>query len=50
MVGIRSLTQINLADLKRIAGGYSSDSKYAVSYKETGNCISLLKGADGIVV
>ena len=40
MIETRSLTELNLSDLKRIAGGYSSDSKYAVSYKETGSCIS----------
>ena len=40
MIETRSLTTLNLSDLKRVAGGYSSDSKYAVSYKETGSCIS----------
>ena len=40
MVEIRTLTQLSLADLKRIASGYSSDSKYAVVYTETENCVS----------
>ena len=40
MIETRSLTKLNLSDLKRVAGGYSSDSKYAVSYKETGSYIS----------
>ena len=39
MVEIRSLTQINLADLRRVASGYSSDSKYAVVHTEAGNCV-----------
>lgn len=40
MIEIRSLTQLNLADLKRVASGYSSDSKYAVVYTETESCVS----------
>ena len=40
MVEIRSLTKLSLADLKRIASGYSSDSKYAVVYTETENCVT----------
>ena len=40
MVEIRPLTQINLVDLRRIASGYSSDSKYAVGHTEAGNCVS----------
>ena len=40
MVEIRSLMQINLADLRRVASGYSSDSKYAVVHIEAGNCVS----------
>ena len=40
MVEIRSLTKLSLADLKRIASGYSSDSKYAVVYTETESCVS----------
>lgn len=40
MIETRSLAKLNLSDLKRVAGGYSSDSKYAVSYKETGSYIS----------
>ena len=39
MVKIRSLTQLNLADLKRVASGYSADSKYGVVYTETENCV-----------
>ena len=40
MVEIRSLTKLSLADLKRIASGYSSDSKYAVVHTETEACIT----------
>ncbi len=40
MIEIRSLVQLTLTDLKRIASGYSSDSKYAVSHTETESCIS----------
>ncbi len=40
MIEIRSLTRLSLADLKRVASGYSSNSKYAVSYRETGSCVS----------
>lgn len=32
MIEIRSLIDLNLADLKHVAGGYSSDSKYVVMY------------------
>ena len=40
MVEIRSLTKLSLVDLRRIASGYSSDSKYAVVYTETESCVS----------
>ena len=40
MVEIRSLTKLSLADLRRVASGYSSDSKYTVSHRETGSCVS----------
>ena len=40
MIELRSLTRLNLADLKRVASGYSSDSKYAVSHTETESCVS----------
>ena len=40
MVEIRSLTTLSLADLKRVASGYSSDSKYAVVHTETESCVS----------
>ena len=40
MIEMRSLTKLNLADLKRVASGYSSDSKYAVVHTETESCIS----------
>ena len=40
MVEIRPLTQLSLADLRRTASGYSSDSKYAVAYTETESCVS----------
>ena len=40
MIEIRSLGQLTLTDLKRIASGYFSDSKYAVSHTETESCVS----------
>ena len=40
MIEVRPLTGLNLADLKRVASGYSSSSKYAVSYTETESCVS----------
>ena len=40
MVEIRSLSKLSLADLKRIASGYSSDSKYVVVYAETEACVT----------
>ena len=40
MIEMRSLTKLNLADLKRVASGYSSDSKYAVVHTETESCVS----------
>lgn len=32
MIGIRPLTELSLSDLERVASGYSSDSKYVVTY------------------
>ena len=40
MIEIRSLTELSLADLKRIASGYSSDSKYAVIHTTMESCVS----------
>ena len=40
MVETQPLTKLSLADLKRVASGYSSDSKYAVVYTETESCFS----------
>ena len=40
MIEARSLTQVNLTDLKRVASGYFSDSKYAVVHTETESCVS----------
>ncbi len=40
MIEIRSLTELDLADLKRVASGYSSNSKYAIVYTETESCVS----------
>ena len=40
MIEIRPLTKLSLADLKRIASGYSSDCKYAVLHTETESCVS----------
>ena len=40
MVETRSLMKLKLADLKRVASGYSSDSRYAVVHTETENCVS----------
>ena len=37
MVAIRPLTALPLADLKRVASGYSSDSKYLVTYTDSEN-------------
>ena len=41
MVEIRPLTELNLADLRRIASGYTSDSKYAVVHTEGEGFVSL---------
>ena len=40
MVETRSLMKLKLANLKRVASGYSSDSKYAVVHTETESCVS----------
>ena len=40
MIEMRSLTKLSLGDLKRIASGYSADSKYAVVRAETESCVS----------
>ena len=40
MIETRSLTKLSLADLKRVASGYSADSKYAVVHAETESCVS----------
>ena len=40
MIELRPLTRLNLAALKRVASGYSSDSKYTVVYTETESCVS----------
>ena len=40
MVEIRPLTKLSLADLRRIASGYSSDRKYSVVYTETEACVT----------
>lgn len=40
MIEIRSLTNLNRADLKRVASGYSSNSKYTVVHTETESCVS----------
>ena len=40
MVETRSLMTLKLANLKRVASGYSSDSKYAVVHTETESCVS----------
>ena len=40
MIEIRSLTALDPADLKRVASGYSSDSKYAVAHTETESCVA----------
>ena len=42
MIEIRSLTKLSLAELKRVASGYSSDSKYVVVYTETESCVSFV--------
>lgn len=40
MIEIRLLRQLSLTDLKRVASGYSSDSKYVVVHTETESCVS----------
>ena len=40
MIETQSLTKLDRTDLKRIANGYSSDSKYAVAHTETESCVS----------
>ena len=40
MVEIRTLRELDLTDLKRVASGYSADSKYAVVHAETESCVS----------
>ena len=37
MSEVRSLTKLNLTDLKRVANGYTSDSKYVVAYTDSEN-------------
>jgi streptothricin acetyltransferase len=37
MVEVRSLTKLNLTDLRRVASGYSSDAKYVVVYTDSEN-------------
>ncbi|GAC1446002.1 MAG: hypothetical protein NVSMB56_01180 [Pyrinomonadaceae bacterium] len=39
MIEVRPLTSLELNDLKRIADGYSSDSKYVVVHNDSGNYI-----------
>lgn len=40
MIEVRSLTELNLNDLKRIASGYASDGKYVVVYTDSENEVS----------
>ena len=40
MIEIRSLTGLTLSDLRRVASGYSSDSKYVVMYTSAKNHVS----------
>ena len=40
MVKIRSLTELNLANLQRVASGYSSDSQYVVRYTSAEDHVS----------
>jgi streptothricin acetyltransferase len=40
MIKLLPLTQITLSDLQRIASGYSSDAKYAVTYTDSENHVS----------
>ncbi len=37
MIEVRALTRLNLADLKRVASGYSSDGKYVVVHTDSEN-------------
>ncbi len=40
MIEVRALTRLNLADLKRVASGYSSDGKYVVVHTDSENRVS----------
>jgi streptothricin acetyltransferase len=40
MIEIRSLSALTLSDLKRVASGYWSDSKYVVRYVSAGNQVT----------
>ncbi|MCZ6680719.1 MAG: N-acetyltransferase [Candidatus Poribacteria bacterium] len=40
MIESRSLTKLNPTDLKRVASGYCSDSKYLVVHTEKEGCVS----------
>ena len=40
MIHTEPLTALSLTDLKRVASGYSSDSKYIVAYTEKEGCAS----------
>ncbi|HET9905776.1 MAG TPA: GNAT family N-acetyltransferase, partial [Anaerolineales bacterium] len=40
MIEIRSLTELNMASLERVAGGYASDSQYVVRYESAEDHIS----------
>jgi ribosomal protein S18 acetylase RimI-like enzyme len=40
MIEVRSLAKLNLNDLKRVASGYTSDSKYVVVYTDSENEVS----------
>ena len=40
MIELRSLKKLNLNDLKRVASGYSSDSKYIVVHTDSQNKVS----------
>ena len=40
MIETRPLANLNPTDLKRVASGYSSDSKYLVVHTETDGCVS----------
>ena len=40
MIEVRSLTKLNLTDLRRVASGYTSNGKYVVAYADSESEVS----------